>query len=307
MYHYVRDYSLYPFKNIKGLSISEFENQIKYFKKNFNIISPNEVHELVRSNKSFGSKDCWLTFDDGLKDHYVHVFSILEQFSIKASFFPPVLTTKSIDILDVHKVHHILSECNDPKLIIKLIEKKYKEISNSNSKSFNQIINGIEVEIIDRWDQKDIMLIKKLLLRDLNKSIRNKICDFLFSSFVLKKHEISAKSLYMNQKEILQLFTHGHEIGLHGYDHIRMSYLSKTEQKNDILKNLKFWNNLGVLKKNWSMCYPYGDYNQDTIDILASLNCNIGLTAKVGCNDKKNYKRYELERWDTNDFKKGAG
>ena len=50
------------------------------------------------------------------------------------------------------------------------------------------------------------------------------------------------------------------------------------------------------------MCYPYGNYNKSTLEILKRNNCLIGLSTKVGPVPIKKYKAYELPRFDTNDF-----
>ena len=52
------------------------------------------------------------------------------------------------------------------------------------------------------------------------------------------------------------------------------------------------------------MCYPYGDYNQNTIEILRNLNCSLALTTKVASVPLSGYEKLELPRYDTNDFPK---
>ncbi len=47
---------------------------------------------------------------------------------------------------------------------------------------------------------------------------------------------------------------------------------------------------------------PYGHYNSDTLEILSSINCLIGITTQPSPVDKKNYVALELPRLDTNDF-----
>ncbi len=52
------------------------------------------------------------------------------------------------------------------------------------------------------------------------------------------------------------------------------------------------------------MCYPYGAYNSDTINLLIEQNGSYSLTTCVGAatgrpNDPS---MHQLKRWDTNDF-----
>ena len=52
------------------------------------------------------------------------------------------------------------------------------------------------------------------------------------------------------------------------------------------------------------MCYPYGDYNKDTLKILTENDCICALTSSVGPDPTTNYQALELPRYDTNDFPK---
>ena len=106
----------------------------------------------------------------------------------------------------------------------------------------------------------------------------------------------------MNTKQVKEMYAYGHEIGLHGYNHFWLASLTKKEQANDIVNSLEFWKKNNIIKDKFTMCYPYGDYNDDTLDLLKKNNCIIGLTCKVKSVELKNYIPYELPRYDTNDF-----
>ena len=56
--------------------------------------------------------------------------------------------------------------------------------------------------------------------------------------------------------------------------------------------------------RNFSVCYPYGNYDLDTLKILKQYNVNYALTIKMGSISNKNIDKFlELPRFDTNDFK----
>ena len=54
--------------------------------------------------------------------------------------------------------------------------------------------------------------------------------------------------------------------------------------------------------KDWIMCYPYGTYDDTTLEVLEFFGCKVGLTIKPGKIDLNNCKALELNRFDTNDF-----
>ena len=58
------------------VSKSVFEKQIKYLKKNFNVISINDI------NKNFNLKKIVITFDDGYFDNFENAFPILKNITV---------------------------------------------------------------------------------------------------------------------------------------------------------------------------------------------------------------------------------
>ena len=56
MYHYVREIKKSKYPSLKGLEYKDFKNQIKYFSKNFNILSNNDFIEIMNSKKTTKKK-----------------------------------------------------------------------------------------------------------------------------------------------------------------------------------------------------------------------------------------------------------
>jgi hypothetical protein len=52
------------------------------------------------------------------------------------------------------------------------------------------------------------------------------------------------------------------------------------------------------------MCYPYGNYNESTIELLAYYNCKIALTTEVDIANLDTNDKFKLPRIDTNDIPK---
>ena len=60
---------------------------------------------------------------------------------------------------------------------------------------------------------------------------------------------------------------------------------------------------MGFDTSSFSVCFPYGSYNADTIDLLNKYNIDFALTTIVGSIDNKNISNYlTFPRYDTNDF-----
>ena len=59
--------------------------------------------------KELPKNACYLTFDDGFKDHFKYVMPELLKRNIQGSFFPPSMAVKNQELLDVHAIHFILA------------------------------------------------------------------------------------------------------------------------------------------------------------------------------------------------------
>ena len=141
-----------------------------------------------------------------------------------------------------------------------------------------------------------------MLQHVISKNDRNKIVSYLFKKYVGKSTKEFAKELYMSVSDIKKLIKNGMYVGSHGYNHVWLGKESKTDQLKDIKMSLKFLKNVGTNLSKWIMCYPYGSYNKDTLNILRQNKCSIGLTSKVGIANLYKYKILELNRLDTNNF-----
>ncbi|MFH1380616.1 MAG: polysaccharide deacetylase family protein, partial [Candidatus Omnitrophota bacterium] len=131
-YHYVRNPSA-DFSGIYPCPLDEFEKQIEFLSHNYRICSISDVFEgAVAKNEE---RLCALTFDDGLKDHYVNVPSVLKKYSVKATFF--IITNVFNGFLPLaHKLHVLLSRFGIEELII-AFDKSLLDKPFGNSKRVN--------------------------------------------------------------------------------------------------------------------------------------------------------------------------
>jgi len=300
MYHYVREIKKSKYPNIKGLEFSDFKNQILYFKKNFNLLSNNQFVEIINSKKVPKKKSILLTFDDGYKDHINYVFPFLKKHKICANFYPPIVTAQNKKVLDVNKIHFILEKEKNKEKILNLIFLYVKKFLNKDSEQIQ--INKINLE--NRYDDKKITLIKRLLQDWLPEPYRKKIVNLIFSEIVNVDEEEFSKILYMNKANLKELYDSNFTIGSHGNNHFWSETLNKKDQEKEIKISIDYFKKIGVYDENFSVCYPYGSYNLDTFDILKKFKIKFALTTKLGVLNNKNLSNvFEIPRVDTNDFK----
>ena len=303
MYHYVRDLKHSRYSDIKGLDVSLFKEQIDYLKKHYQFITMEMLIDSIDNKTSLPEKSVLLTFDDAYSDHFRYVFPILNEHKIQGSFFPPAKAITEHSVLDVNKIHFILASEESKSKIITEIGcelKKYRDDYNLESDSYYYE----KLAHANRFDSAEVIYIKRLLQIELDETLRKIITNNLFDKIVGMNEGSFSRELYMNMDQLKCMQRNGMHIGSHGYDHYWLSSLTKENQKIEIEKSLSFLNQIGCDTKQWTMCYPYGNYNDSTIDLLAEYNCKLAVTTEVKIADIRKYNKYTLARLDTNDIPK---
>lgn len=305
MYHYVRNLRNSRYSDIKGLDSSLFEEQIKFLKSHYNFVSIEDVISAVDANTNLPEKSVLLTFDDCYKDHYTNVFPILVKYGIKGAFYAPMKCLKEKKVLDVNKIHFILaSEKNKSVIIneIKVLLVKYKD--EYNLSGFDSYYAKLAIK--SRFDTAEVIFIKRLLQVELDEELRNIIVDNLFERFIGISEEAFCEELYLTEDQIFHMYSCGMHFGSHSYDHYWLNSLSKEEQRKQIDLSLESLKDIGIDTSNWTMCYPYGGYNEATVEVLREMKCKLALTTKVDVYNINHDNRYEIPRLDTNDIPKSS-
>lgn len=305
MYHYVRDLKQGRFKDIKGLDTELFNGQVQYLLKHYNLVTMDEVIHAIDLGDPLPPKAALLTFDDGYNDHFDFVLPVLNKYKIQGSFYPSAKIVLNNEVLDVNKIHFILASVDKKEILIKEIFGKLEEYRNEYGLESNEHYYTTYA-IAGRYDSKDVIFIKRMLQVVLPESLRNIICNELFHKYVSDDEATFSKSLYMNVDKLNQMRNEGMHIGSHGHDHYWLGSLSKEKQLAEIEKSLDFLAMVGYNPDRWTMCYPYGNYNDDTLDILKTKNCKLALTTRISVADLGKEHKYTLPRLDTNDIPTGA-
>lgn len=243
-----------------------------------------------------------LTFDDAYIDHYLNVFPILNKYGIQGCFYVPVKAITNHQVLNVNKIHFILASCKDKSILIKalysLLDKYRREFDLKDNAYYYK-----KLAVANRWDPAEVIFIKRLLQVELPEKIRNIFTDRLFKEYVTDNESAFSRSLYMNEAQLKCMHRNGMHIGAHGYDHYWLDSLTKIQQENEIKKSYQFLKNIGIdtEKEGWTICYPYGAYDNKLLGILNQYNCSLGFTTVAEKAVLLEATRYKLARLDAND------
>lgn len=301
MYHYVRELQYTRYPSIKGLKTSLFKEQLAYMRKYYNFVRHTDLLDAICKGKELPPNAAWLTFDDAYLDHYNNVFPILDDLGIQGGFFAPVKAVTKHEVLDVNKIHFILASGVGTQNLLKdifslLAKNKEEYLLESGDYYYKKLAKA------NRFDNADVIFIKRLLQVELPEKLRRIITNTLFKKYVSNDEESFSRELYMNTDQMKCMIRHGMYIGSHGFDHYWLNSLSPERQAQEIDKSLEFLKNIGSDVDNWIMNYPYGGYNDSLINIIKQKGCKFAVTTNVNTADFDIDNIYTLPRLDTNDI-----
>ena len=273
----------YYFPN-KALGVEDFRRQIKFFKKNFQVIKLDEALNLAFEGKSLKNK-LVITFDDGFKENYSVIAPILDEEKISATFFMISSCLDNKDLMWRNKV---------------LLFEKYKTEDIRNvlyglSEDFN-LPKVKENQSILEWSFSAWpMNIKEDIVNRLWKlAMPMKISEYL------EKH-----TPYCTSKEVKELHDSGFGIGSHSHTHPIFSKLTYEDFSDEILTCASRLSSI-IGDDVFTFSYPFGNRaSKDFEDKFHAMQPNnwtfLGTKNRLN-NFANNYKEWERDNIEYTNF-----
>lgn len=307
MYHYVRALAKSRHPGIKGLEVTEFQDQLSYLTRNYHPVTVEAVVHGLRTGEALPPKALLLTFDDGYLDHYVNVFPLLQEMGVQGAFFPPVSSARDGKLLDVNRIHFILASARTPDEVKRDLDDqvgRYRDDFQLPSTQEYWLKYGRP----SRFDPAEVRYIKQMLQHALPEEVRRRITGELFSKYVAREEEAFARELYMDVAQLSRMQAAGMYIGSHGVSHGWLNRMSPEEQIEEIEGSLGFLREVGSpVDDYWVMCFPYGVWDQALLTELRRRRCSFGLTTEVAVANLDQSDPLLLPRLDTNDLPPKVG
>jgi peptidoglycan/xylan/chitin deacetylase (PgdA/CDA1 family) len=305
MYHYVRPLALTRFPKIKGLDLPLFDAQLDYLTRHYSPITMEVLIDAIEGRCQLPPRPALLTFDDGYLDHYSYVFPRLAERNLQGAFFPAACATLDRKILDVNKIHFTLASETDPDVLVDLIEDACRDAAQQYG------LRDIEYyrenyKVGNFLDPANVNYVKLMLQHALPLELRAHLVDQLFRRHVSADEGAFAEDLYATVDQLREMRTGGMHIGSHGDLHQWLGHLPKVEQEADIDRSLRLLDAVGMSPDYRTMCYPYGSYNEDTIEAVASRGFKLAVTTEIALSNAITAQRFVLPRLDTNHLPKSS-
>jgi len=255
----------------RNIHVNQFEKQIIYLKKNFNIVSVEEAFKMIQDNLKPKKKTITISFDDGLQNNLYTALPIIEKHKVPVTFF-------------------ISSICT---------------VENSTPYLWSELISALIYFHKDEIIMIDELVFKNFIETYSKTSIFNflKACDFEERDRILglieDKYKISEKIKkipeevwkLMNSKELIKFSSSPYvTIGSHGHLHYNLGIISREKSIIELVESKKLLEK--VIEKEINMiAYPDGCYTNEIKDITESVGYKYQFAVKYRVNNDINDKR----------------
>ena len=280
MYHYVRpnDKRLSERHNVLDLEL--FDQQLDLMAEKFDFVLGNDLLTLSKSGAELKNK-IWLTFDDGYRDCIDYVLPSLIARKATGTFYIPTEAIFERKLLDVNKIHILLSSDLTPKEIVKISGQYFSEMGLEEivEISFDELF--VKYGVANLWNDRETEFIKKLFQKLIPTAVRKKYLANVFNQIVKRSESSWVDEFYLSPDDVQILVESGMEIGSHGHSHEWLAEMTAESQRDELTKSFTHLDSVVNYGKSRSMCCPFGSYNEDTLNILRSLDVRIGVLNRI--------------------------
>jgi len=307
-YHRVANLDIDPWEI--SVSPTNFEEHLHVLKK-YKIITPSQLLMHLKSGRLQNNTVC-ITFDDGYLDNYVTAKPILEKFHFQSTIFIPVHFIGQQKEFWWDELQSIIfCKCDLPQKLSISIADKIFEFDLEDGARFNKLqyeknTSWIWYEEI-RTKRAELYLKLWEQLKPLKHQAIDEVLEKLkqWSSFAMS---VNKANFPMSEDQLHSIIAHPlFDTGIHTVTHPALSYHKKQDQYNEISGCKKELEALSGQPVN-VIAYPYGIYNEDTIEVAKELGIEIGFTTQgsaVQSNDHPlKLARYHVKNWNGNEFEK---
>jgi hypothetical protein len=288
MYHYIRELGddAEAGSGIPGMSVKAFESQLDELSKRHTFVTWPKVRAALQEERALPDSACLLTFDDGVRDHYINVFKILRERNLSGLFF--VLDRfEDHGLVLAHKIHFLLAKLG----LTELREVIWNKLNPIQREQFTQAENGYQLKYPPISVDSQINLIKAVLQRDLSSEVNTLLSD-LFETYVGSENEIAC-NYYLNMEQIREMHARGMHFGGHSQNHPWFDWIDAEQRELEIRASAQLLSQ--IEPGPWAFAYPYGGLSNDSPNLLKKQGFLAAFTTKA---QSRHTNSYYIGRFD---------
>ena len=253
------------------LDLDLFDQQLDLMVEKFDFVLGNDLLALDKDGAALENK-IWLTFDDGYRDCIDYVLPSLLARKATGTFYIPTEAIFERKLLDVSKIHILLSADVTPKEIVKIAGQFFSEMGLDTilEVSFHELFT--KYGVANLWNDSETEFIKKLFQKLIPTDIRKKYLAKVFDQLVDRSESSWVDEFYLSPDDVQTLVDNGMEVGSHGHSHEWLAEMTVEDQRDELTKSFGHLDNKRDNVRAKAVCYPFGSYNDETLSILRSLD-----------------------------------
>lgn len=240
------------------ISAQNFEQQIEFLQKHFNILALAEAINLLEQKK-LPPKALVISFDDGYQDNYTTALPILEKFNAPATFFVATegvekgyLWNDEIEQAIKKTTKEIISnKINGTALSIKTQSEKIN--------AFHTLVNSLKFQSNEQRSIKIISLLEELNISTFTKTM-------------------------MTTEQLSDLHYRGFTLGAHTHSHTILSTETNENVQQELIINKNILENITKQAIDF-LAYPNGLEGRDFSDTHCNIVQKLGFKAAFSSND----------------------
>jgi len=284
MYHYVRDLERTRYPRIKGMLLSDFEQQVRSLAGDFEMASLETALSYLAGRYRPRRELCLLTFDDGLKEHYKQVTPILSDLGIQGIFHVVTACLEDRVVVPVHMNHFLMAALDFDEYRRAFLD-RLGELDPAAWAQASQVNPDVARQTY-AWDTLEVALFKYFFNFNLDPSLRDAIVGRLFERYIGSERAF-AEELYLSWEDARAMQAAGMSIGGHTHRHRPLASLTSEELHADLETSTELLHRHLAPQALWPFCYPYGkrdSFPAEAMGLLERLGFACAFTTEKGPN-----------------------
>ena len=262
--------------------IKHFEKEMRYFKKNFHILSMDEVVHRIKSGLGFERPSLAITFDDGYQDNYTLAYPVLKKYGVPATIY---LTTSLIGTM-------VRTWPDQIELALLKTKKDYFSLPSL----FGAKLNWITTETQKQKANMRVAEALKLKPDMEREKLMQEFFEVLEVDGVCQKHQ--GPRMMLKWSEVKNMAQNRITFGAHSHTHPILSRMPFQKAKEDIFYSKKIIEeNLGIKVRHFA--FPNGrdqDFSEELRDYCREIGFKSVASVNYGLNDSKIDSAMRLKR-----------
>jgi peptidoglycan/xylan/chitin deacetylase (PgdA/CDA1 family) len=294
MYHYVRDPGdeAEAGSGITGLPVAHFEAQLDELARRHEIIGWPDLRAGLSGERALPPNACLLTFDDGVRDHYLNVFPALHSRGLSGLFF--ALARGPGDGLALgHKIHFLLARLGVERLRqaiwLRLKPEARAAYARAEERYGASGYGGGQAP--EGGESPEVGVLKSVLQRELSPEAQG-LLSRLFEEHIGPEAE-TAREFYLTRDQIAEMAANGMSFGGHSQSHPWFDWVGAAGQAEEIEASALWLRE--VEAGPWAFAYPYGGHSPASPGLLSARHFAAAFTTVEQVNHTD---PFLIGRWD---------